>query len=1024
MNRLLCSLAFWSMPFSVVFAQNAVFDPTFNPSDEGMARFDGLFPHDYAPDEGVRYMTVQADGKLLIGGYFTGGVLGINDPVTKPGIARLNTDGSQDLTFDPGTGVDGAVEVIVVQPDGKILVGGTFLQFDGAPRKGIARLNPDGSLDGSFNVGSGATGTVLEIAVQLDGRILLGGSFTSFDGTPAVRIVRLLSTGAVDPTFATGTGFDGLVRAIAVQADGNVLVGGHFTHYQGTGRNYLARLSSTGVLDAFYNDNTLMVGPGGALFDIVVGNAGSAFISGTFNTYNGTEVGSDPIKLDVNGAWISTFHISELVGTSRLFYHAASNRLSCMGGLGITHAVNGNTGTGGYGYFNYLYDWYYRINCSFFITYWQNGTVGPNGEVYRLDPIHLGILRLNNDLTLDPDFHINRGLGYFNGGYGMTMDDLGQVTIAGRVDNLNTLPAFNGQYQPNAYRLTSEGEFDPSFTMAYGFEGKITDVISMGSDKVVMAGPLTLTCAPGSFASYVNCPLLMVDQGSGDLTPLVPGGCSSGVDDEIKDMLRCNSGQLLYAGQYDCGGAPKDIGRFSAAGVWDGAYITTDLGPTNELPECLAEAPDGKVYVAGNFTNANGSSRNRIVRLLVNGGVDPTFDPLGGFNGRVRDMVVNPDGTVVCIGDFTSYRGLPAPKITKLLPNGAPDPSFTPGTGISNTPIRILRYPDGRLVIGGAIPMYDGTIVNGIVCINADGTIDPTFDQGDGFRINNAGPGGGVLYDMELQPDGKLVCLGEFHMYDGNGRNRICRIGTGESVRLMARVLLEGPYSAAGMMSNALGASTIPLSEPYRALGFTVLGGGSESISPSVLLQQGPQAVVDWILVELRDAQDPAHIVATRSGLLLADGSIVDTDGQSALRFFGTGMGAYYIAVRHRNHLGVMTEAPVFLGSAPMQLDLTSPNFPTYGSNSRKSIGNDLVLWAGDVNHDGQLKYTGENNDRDPILSRIGGVLPTATATGYHAEDVNLDGTVKYTGEGNDRDPILQNIGGTVPTNTREGQLP
>jgi hypothetical protein len=70
------------------------------------------------------------------------------------------------------------------------------------------------------------------------------------------------------------------------------------------------------------------------------------------------------------------------------------------------------------------------------------------------------------------------------------------------------------------------------------------------------------------------------------------------------------------------------------------------------------------------------------------------------------------------------------------------------------------------------------------------------------------------------------------------------------------------------------------------------------------------------------------------------------------------------------------------------------------------------------------LLYTNAENDRDPILLRIGGTVPTNTTTGYHAEDVNLDGVVKYTGEGNDRDPILQNIGGSVPTNTREGQLP
>ena len=83
-----------------------------------------------------------------------------------------------------------------------------------------------------------------------------------------------------------------------------------------------------------------------------------------------------------------------------------------------------------------------------------------------------------------------------------------------------------------------------------------------------------------------------------------------------------------------------------------------------------------------------------------------------------------------------------------------------------------------------------------------------------------------------------------------------------------------------------------------------------------------------------------------------------------------------------------------------------------------------MVLWAGNSRDDGFVKYTGANNDRDPILTRIGGVVPTNTATGYFTEDVNLNGEVKYTGGSNDRDPILNNIGGNVPTGSRVEQLP
>jgi hypothetical protein len=83
-----------------------------------------------------------------------------------------------------------------------------------------------------------------------------------------------------------------------------------------------------------------------------------------------------------------------------------------------------------------------------------------------------------------------------------------------------------------------------------------------------------------------------------------------------------------------------------------------------------------------------------------------------------------------------------------------------------------------------------------------------------------------------------------------------------------------------------------------------------------------------------------------------------------------------------------------------------------------------MTLWSGNVERNTDLKYVGELNDRDPILTAIGGAVPTNTVTGYRREDINLDGVVKYVGEANDRDPILQNIGGSIPTNVRLEQLP
>jgi len=248
--------------------------------------------------------------------------------------------------------------------------------------------------------------------------------------------------------------------------------------------------------------------------------------------------------------------------------------------------------------------------------------------------------------------------------------------------------------------------------------------------------------------------------------------------------------------------------------------------------------------------------------------------------------------------------------------------------------------------------------------------------------------------------------------------------GTGLAVPV--RLMLEGPYDVAtGRMRDGLRtAGLIPSTEPYTALGFTQAGGGgSETLQAAALNTTGDDAIVDWVLVELRSSTNPASIVATRSALVQRDGDVVGMNGTAPV-VFTSPSGTYHVAVRHRNHLGVMTASPVALGATPATIDLTLASTATYGTDARKNVNGIQVLWAGNVVTDNKLLYTGNANDRDPILQAIGGVVPTTSVAGYRLEDSNLDGVVLFTGQSNDRDIILQNIGGTVPTNNRTEQLP
>lgn len=249
----------------------------------------------------------------------------------------------------------------------------------------------------------------------------------------------------------------------------------------------------------------------------------------------------------------------------------------------------------------------------------------------------------------------------------------------------------------------------------------------------------------------------------------------------------------------------------------------------------------------------------------------------------------------------------------------------------------------------------------------------------------------------------------------------------GDPVKIKANIgaFLQGPFDGgAGLMNDDLGANAlIPLQEPYTALGYTHIGGGDELTTVSVLSVTGSDAIVDWVFLELRDKTDNTNVLATRSALLQRDGDIVDVDGTSPVGF-AAATDDYYISVQHRNHLSILSFATVALSKTATSVDFRDGSTATFGTDAQYNDSGTLMLWAGDVVDDGTLKYLGSGNDRDAILTEIGGSVPTATTTGYKVEDVNMDGTVKYIGSLNDRDIILVNVGGSVPTAIRSEQMP
>lgn len=260
---------------------------------------------------------------------------------------------------------------------------------------------------------------------------------------------------------------------------------------------------------------------------------------------------------------------------------------------------------------------------------------------------------------------------------------------------------------------------------------------------------------------------------------------------------------------------------------------------------------------------------------------------------------------------------------------------------LPNIPFNTIVYRNGsndEVYIGGDIGVY--VTNNSLV-----GT----------WKLFSTGLANSTINDLEIYyPAGKLRAA----TY-GRGAWE-SNLNTGDSTAVLAiKVFLEGPYnSALGNMNDGLRASNnLPTTDPYPSLGFSHVAGEIEGTNSARFSNPDPNnAIVDWIWVELRDKNNPATILYTRSAFVQRDGDVVDMDGDSPLHFSNAPSDNYYVAVRHRNHLGFRTNFTTALGSSSLNLNFTNGSIPIYGFNALKEVTAGVyAMYSGDANGDGQV---------------------------------------------------------------------
>lgn len=743
--RLLFTLRRWLLVGGTLLTLPAAaqtLDPTFLPVD---IRTPGLrhFAIGYSLER-------DAQGRVIVGGSFE---FLAGQPVGS--LARLLANGTPDLTFNPGgTGANGVVSHVFSLSGGRWLIAGAFTRYNGRPAPRLARLLPDGALDTTFNVGAGPD-EVKRLVVDSQGRLLLVVA-GYYNGQRVPSLIRVLPSGALDTSFqaANGLGTDSSITAVAVDAANRVLV----SHYEPLARN-LERLLPNGALDTTFNAGQ----PGlvGGVIDHLKVLANGQLImvtGGGTTTYNGVAQ-PDMIRLHADGTLdptftspLDAFSLSSLTESPAGLLVGGRDLMLPSGqilGSVVRLRANGTLDASFTG--PALADQYHAGGV-------YDIAIGPGGQpLLAGDFVQLwshttsGVGRLTTTGAADPTF--TTGL----------LDVRGNVTGLWRqsADRLIVKGAFrtiNGQSVPGFARLLADGAFDPSFQ----------------PDPALYVGVLLVDGADRLLAVKYNYFGRYLPDGQPDPS-FLPGTGSGGIPfHQIRTAVAYPDGRTLVGGDFTTyNNIPRTgLVRLLANGTVDPGFRPPSGILAGNQVKTLMLLPDGSVALEMILSSTfpfQPPPSNQILWL------DSTGVPLPAVNGGqplpdsvFYELVATlPDTTLLVKGGFV-VNGAQVYGGRKLTRAGTIDPTFELDPQLVSTSFQVLPQPDGRLLLLGDFPGRPGQPRRSLVRLTPTGAVDPTFRQPD-FD-------GGIVSTAVFQSTGKLVVGGLFTTVDSVHRPTLVRL--------------------------------------------------------------------------------------------------------------------------------------------------------------------------------------------------------------------------------------------------------
>jgi uncharacterized delta-60 repeat protein len=615
--------------------------------------------------------------------------------IEKRKLIRLNGNLLDSSFNSDNTGFNDYVSDFVEQPDGKIIVVGKFTTYNGVLASKIIRLNIDGSRDTSFNSGNTGFsftttvyGEVYKIALQSDGKILLTASqagYNTYNGVIYKSFTRLNNNGTLDTSFVLDNSV--AVDSFCIQNDGKILF---------TGGYNLKRINNNGSLDSSFNIGTT----NDIVRTIVCQPDSKIIIGGSFTNYNNVTV-NRLLRLNSDGT--------------------VDNSLNIGSGINFD-PING---------FN-VYINKITIQNDGKILILGSGFSGFNGVSRN------NMARINTDGSLDLNFNI--GTGFSGGLYYASLLPDNKILVVGYFSY------YNNQFVSNIVKLNSDGSRDLNFDnicvgfnglnsgSGFQYDGQIKTANLQADGKLLVAGEFK------AYNGVAKTKLVRLnDNGSlddnfnyGNLLNFDPVNGGSGC---VQTIATQPNGKILLGGNivyYSPTNPHRGIVRLNNDGTKDLSFLTGTGANAgfNKTVNKIVLLTDGKIIVGGNFSNYNNSACPSIVRLNANGSLDNTFlsGHIGNSYGQpyIKDIKIQNDGKILLLGTFNQYLNSSTPNLIRLNANGSRDTTFNVSLNLQITTYgSIFLLQNGKIILSSAFTNPNAS--SGSIRLNIDGSLDSGF---------------------------------------------------------------------------------------------------------------------------------------------------------------------------------------------------------------------------------------------------------------------------------------------------------